>query len=152
MEFLNLARSEDAVEATVDILQVSLAGLLGFIVGILVVFIIQGIVRHFLRRRTELFDSIRPAARPLQLALGVLGAWIAISYMLRAQRPDWHPTALHIFVILEIIAVTWLITTIVGAVEHAILASVREKSQSRYRKVQTQMQILQRVITVVIWV
>lgn len=152
MEFLNLAREGEAVEATVDILQVALAGILGFVVGVLVVFIIQGIVRYFLRRRTELFDSIRPTARPLQLALGGLGAWLAISYMLRSQRPDWHPTALHIFVILEIIAVTWLITTVVSAVEQAILTSVRENSQSRYRKVQTQMQILQRVITVVIWV
>lgn len=152
MEFLNLARNEDTVEATVDILQVSLAGLLGLIVGILVVFIIQGIARYTLRKRPEFFDSIRPAARPLQLALGALGAWLAMSYMLRAQRPEWHENALHAFVILEIIAVTWLVTSVVGAVEHIVLNSVREKSQSRYRKVQTQMQILQRVITVVIWV
>lgn len=152
MEFLNLARSEDAVDATVDILQLTFGGILGFGIGIIVVFIIQGIVRHALRRRPAFFDSIRPAARPLQLALGVLGAWLAISYMLRAQRPEWHANALHGFIILEIIAVTWLITSIVGAVEHIILNSVRENSQSRYRKVQTQMQILQRVITVVIWV
>lgn len=152
MEFLNLARNEDAVKATVDILQVALAGILGFVVGILVVFIIQGIVRYLLRRRPTLFNNIRPTTHPLQLALGLLGAWLAMSYMLRAERPDWHSTALHIFVILEIIAVTWFIATLVGAVERIILDSVREKSQSRYRKVQTQMQILQRVITVVIWV
>lgn len=152
MEFLSLERGEDAVGTTVDILQVSLAGVLGFVVGILVVFIIQGIVRYLLRRRPTLFTNIRPAAHPLQLALGILGAWLAISYMLRSQRPDWHANALHGFVILEIIAATWLISALVRAVERIILDSVRENSQSRYRKVQTQMQILQRVITVAIWI
>lgn len=141
-----------AVSTTVDILQVSLAGALGFLVGIVVVLIIRGIIRHLLRRRPAIFDSVRATARPLHLGIGVLGAWIAISYMIRSQHLSWQPTALHIFIILEIIAVTWLITSIVGAIENIILNSMRENSQSRYRKVQTQMQILQRVITVVIWV
>lgn len=141
-----------AVSATVDILQLALGGILGFAVGVFVVLLVQGIMRHLLRRKPTVLDTIRPTMRPTQLAIGLLGAWLAISYMIRAERPSWYSNALHVFVILEIIAVTWFVASAVKGVEQAILASVRESSQSRYRKVQTQMQILQRVITVVIWV
>ncbi|MBR5950889.1 MAG: mechanosensitive ion channel [Actinomycetaceae bacterium] len=151
MTFLNMLNATDKVEVTVDILQLALAATIGFILGVIVVLVTRTVFKFLLRKRPALFESIRPAAFPLHLGIGVLGAWLAISYVVTPYTPSWYAGALHAFIVIEIIAATWLVTSVVGAIEHIILTTVRENSQSRYRKVQTQLQILQRVITVVIW-
>ncbi len=141
----------DAVDATVDLLQLVLGAAIGFTLGVIAMLLVQAFVRHLLRRTAVVLNALRPTARPLRLALGAVGAWLGMSYMLRSARPDWYGTAWHATIIVEILALTWFASALVGGAEGAILESLRQAGQSRYRKVQTQMQILQRVISVAIW-
>lgn len=141
----------EAVNATVDVLQLILAAAIGFGVGVFLMFVVQGIIRYLLRSQRLVREVLRPTARPLQLALGAAGAWVGLSLVLREDRPSWYSNAVHVVIIVEIIALTWFIAAAVRGIEHAVLETMQEAGESRYRKMQTQMQILQRVITVVIW-
>ena len=142
----------EAVDTTVDLLQLLAAGIVGFFVGVVLMLVVQGVVRYVFRSKRLVREALRPTARPLQLMLGTAGAWIGMGFVLKSNRPDWYGTAEHGVLIAEILALTWLVAAAVSGIEHVILETMRQSSQSRYRKVQTQMQILQRVVTVTIWV
>ncbi len=148
--------AETAVEATVDVLGVALRIGAGILVGLLISFLLQGVIKFIVRRHEFLRGSARKAVRPLQLALATLGAWvgtvIAVPVAVGEEQPHWREYAQHAFLIVLIFAVTWLVVSIVDGAEQTIVKQVKAAGESRYRKVQTQAQILHRVIVVVIWV
>ncbi|AWE43054.1 hypothetical protein DDD63_10245 [Actinobaculum sp. 313] len=148
--------AETAVEATVDVLGVVLRIGIGIVVGLLISFLLQGVIKFIVRRHEFLRGSARKAVQPLQLVLGTLGAWvgmvIAVPVAANQEQPQWREYAQHSFLILLIFAGTWLIVSIVDGAEQTIVKQVKAAGESRYRKVQTQAQILHRVIVVVIWV
>ena len=143
---------DETVDVTVNIIELIAGGLVAFALGFTLTIIAQAIIRAALRRRPLIYNIIKPTSRPLQFAIGLLAAWVTISYLLKSEQPEWLPTIYHIFIICEIIALTWLITSLIQGAEQSIVDKVKDSGGSRWRKIQTQMQILQRVITATIWV
>ena len=143
--------SEEAVAVTVDFLNMSLMMILGFLAGTFVAFCFL-LVLQFATRKFESANAFVNAIRvPLHGGASFLGAWLALRLFVENVPTHWQSNAEHIFIICEIIVVTWLVTRIIGAVKTTILRKTQKAGKSRFRKIQTQLQILHRVIIVVVW-
>lgn len=146
----------DVVNATVDTLAVVLATGLGLLAGLLASFIVQGMLRFVVRRHPLARTTISSIASPLKALFAVIGAWIGMNIGWKVPDGDTEPalrSALHhTFLVLVIIAATWFVAAFFDGVERTILARMHESGESRYRKVQTQLQIIHRIVIVVIWV
>lgn len=145
----------EAVETTFDVLQL-IAGLaIGFIAGFLVAFILLALLRIFPARNPQLRPVYSATSKKIVVLLSLIGAWTGADYSLSrlesAAAPNWLGKIDHIFLILIILATTWLIVGMVNGVVGIIHAAIRQSSARRAKRVQTQTQILQRVIVVGIW-
>ena len=147
--------AEAAVKATVSAIGVLGAVAIGFLIGIIAAIVIQVIGRLIVRRNAMARAAAHPAVRPLRAALAVAGAWagmlLASPQNPGESEPHWRELAQHGFLILCIASLTWLVSNIVLGIQDVLLSRLRETGKSRYRKVQTQLQILNRITTVTIW-
>lgn len=144
---------EETVEKTVDMLQVAAVVVVGAIIGLITAFVVQAVIMLMIRRH----PMVRPVARAMRRAVKVLvvlvGAWIAYNFGAPggASTTKWYSVVNHIFFILTILAVTWVIASFVKGIEIAVVERVKESGEGRARRVHTQLQIMHRVLIVIIW-
>ena len=142
--------------ATVDTLAVVLAVGLGIVAGLLVAFVIQGLLRFVVRRHPATRTPTRAISRPLQAIAALVGAWIGLRIgwgVASDQSEPWLRSMLqHGLLVAVILSATWFVAALIDGTEHTVLERLRAGGQSRYRKVQTQLQILHRIVIVVVWV
>ena len=131
--------AEAAVKATVSAIGVLGAVAIGFLIGIIAAIVIQVIGRLIVRRNA------------MARAAAWAGMLLASPQNPGESEPHWRELAQHGFLILCIASLTWLVSNIVLGIQDVLLSRLRETGKSRYRKVQTQLQILNRITTVTIW-
>lgn len=151
-----LPAAGEVVSATVDTIAVLLGMGAGLLVGLLAAFALQGFLTYVGRRRPIARTTIRAVSKPLKLLLSMLGIWIGmrLSWPVESgeDAPALRSSSEHLFLILVIVATTWLVAALVDGMERTVLREMQNTGASRYRKAQTQLQIIHRIIMVCIWV
>ena len=161
MAFLSEDPVGEAAAVTVDVLALLLGMLLGILVAIVIGVILLGIGRMITNRHPSFKLVAHAVYKPAQMLLIVIGAWIGFSAVSAKAGVTVEANAAglsvldftnHAFVILCILAATWLAVGVVNGVTNSVHEHIRESSERRAKKVQTQLQILHRVIIVVVWI
>ncbi|WP_051278335.1 mechanosensitive ion channel domain-containing protein [Actinotignum schaalii] len=146
--------AEQAVAATVDIAQLLGVCLLGALIGWVIAVVIVAVVKAGFRRHTGLIDVVRGIQVPAQFTLAVVGARFGLfSYMENfpeQDRPNWSPVLKHLLLLLIIAGLTWLLVGVVNGAARSYLKFVERVAETRYRRVQTQLQILRRLAVALI--
>ncbi len=147
---------DEVVSATVSTLAVTLGTAIGVVVGLVLAFLFQGFLTYLARRKPNARTITKAVSRPIKLLLASVGAWVGmgIAWAVPAgsDAPHLRNTLEHIFLILVILASTWLIAAFVDGIEKTVLRQMQNSGASRFRKAQTQMQILHRILMVAIWI
>jgi small-conductance mechanosensitive channel len=107
--------------------------------------LLSALFRRIARRWSLAGDVSRRAVRPLRAVLVLVAAWTALR--LWVADSTWTAGAEHALTIALILAVAWLVASIVLVVEDAIAASFRiDVPDNRHaRRVRTQVQVVRRV-------
>lgn len=143
--------TEAVVDATVNVMTVLLGVAIGVVAGLVIAFIVQGIARFFARKHAFVLEPIQTMRMPLRVSLAIAGGWMGI-IITWTETSQWRTFAGHTFLICLILAVTWLVASIVNGTEQSILNRLRSTGESRFRRTQTQMEVVHRIIMVAIWV
>ncbi len=152
--FVSGEATAEVTQATISVFRLLLHVLGGGVVGFLLALCLLALLNFIVLRDARTFIS--GISRRLPLALAVMGAWVGFNFFLKTSPAEADSGFLaslsHIFLICTIFVVTWLIVGIVNGIVGVIYDQVHESSQSRARRIQTQLQILHRVIIFLIWI
>ena len=143
-----------AVETTVDVLQILLFSGLGVVAGLIVAFLFQGIGRYIGSRQPLFAPVVKAVTRAFRSMLAVVGGWIGFSIGARSAitgDPEWRQYVEHALIIVLILVVTWFATSVVNGIKDSVVTKMKATSESKARRVRTQMQILHRVIVALLW-
>ena len=150
----------DAAAATIDFLQLVFGLATGAAIALLGGVIVVALGRVLTRRHISAKVFADAIYRPAQVLLLIIGAWAGFSIardkelatMPHGSIPAWIGYCNHFFTIVTIISAAWLVVGIVNGLVATIHERMKESSQRRAKRVQTQMQILHRVIVVIVWI
>ncbi len=146
---------EEAVVATFDALRMFVTVAVGMGIGFVVGLVLVAVFRMFGRRGTNMESIVQAVARRVEVLVAAVGAFLGFRYVKAgagADGPGWLDFANHMFLIVIIMLLTWVTAGLVTGVTRAINERVAQTSEARAARVETQTQILQRVVTVVIWI
>ena len=143
-------------EAALDILSVAMGAGLGWLAGIVASVVLSVGAYLLVRRHTRLkalSTRLRVPQRVFLSLLGLgLGVTIATAPPVGSSNPPWRTYFEQGFLIVMILATALLLTGLVRAVEDIILThGERDEETPHFRRVRTQLQVLDRVIIAVIW-
>lgn len=149
-------KAEAVVEVTVDVLSFLAGTVIGMVAGVIAT-IIGMALSHIFARRYKYYAPIHTAIRkPVGLMLATLGAWIgfgvASDNVDRAHAPDWLAWLEHGFLILFIAVSAASIVAFVNGLVKAVYLRMEVSSTERASRVETQVQVIHRVVSAVIWV
>ncbi len=148
--------TEAVVDATVSLVSIFLGIGAGIIVGLLVALAVQTLARFVMRNKPFVLEIMKPMRMPLRLSLALAGGWLGMMIVwsdpATDERLQTRTSAEHAFLVALILAVTWLIVSVVNGIERSILNRIKETGESRYRRTQTQLEILHRIISAAIWI
>ena len=150
----------DAAAATIDVIQLLIGSLVGVVTAFAIGVILLAIGRIVARRHAVVMAFARAVYKPAQVLLVVVGAWLGCAIVRDSSlmasdagvAPHWIAYLNHAFMICTIISATWLIVGVFNGIKESIHERILESSERRAKRVQTQMQILHRVIVVIVWV
>lgn len=145
---------EQAVEVTFDIVGIAVTTAVGAVLGLLAAMVLIVIVQMIGRRHPILEPALDPPRRPFQLLMILVGAWVA--FVIRTDftdkpEPGWRNPIFHIGLILVILAGTWFLARIVVGFEAAVVKHVERSATKRAKRIQTQFQIVRRVLVAIVW-
>ncbi|MFT3943785.1 MAG: mechanosensitive ion channel [Ancrocorticia sp.] len=148
--------TEAVVDVTVNLVSIFLGIGAGVIVGLLVALAVQTLARFLMRNKPFVLEIMKPMRMPLRLSLALAGGWLGMMIVwsdpATEERLQTRTLAEHGFLVAVILAVTWLIVSVVNGIERSILNRIKETGESRYRRTQTQLEILHRIIAAAIWI
>ncbi len=148
--------TEAVVDATVSVVSIFLGIGAGIIVGLLAALAVQTLARFLMRNKPFVLEIMKPMRMPLRLSLALAGGWLGMMIVwsdpATDERLQTRTLAEHAFLVSLILAVTWLIVSVVNGIERSILNRIKETGESRYRRTQTQLEILHRIISAAIWI
>lgn len=148
--------TEVVVDATVNLVSIFLGIGVGVIVGLLAALALQTLARFLMRNKPFVLEIMKPMRMPLRLSLALAGGWLGM--MIAWSDPGTDESSLartmaeHGFLVALILAVTWLIVSVINGAERSILNRIKVTGESRYRRTQTQLEILHRIISAAIWI
>lgn len=148
--------TEVVVDATVNLVSIFLGIGVGIIVGLLAALALQTLARFLMRNKPFVLEIMKPMRMPLRLSLALAGGWLGM--MIAWSDPGTDESLLartmaeHGFLVALILAVTWLIVSVINGAERSILNRIKVTGESRYRRTQTQLEILHRIISAAIWI
>ncbi|MFC5280728.1 mechanosensitive ion channel domain-containing protein [Arcanobacterium canis] len=148
-------KAHEVVEASFDVMQMVIGVGVGAVAGLVVGLVSIAFLTAMVARRKHLKPIIHAAARPIDVLLIVIGAWFGFNFAAantaQGVEPYWFAYASQMFLIAAIIAGTYLVASIAKGIVTSIYARVSELSSSKAARIETQTQILHRVILVAIW-
>lgn len=148
--------TEAVVDATVNVVSIFLGVGVGIIIGLLAALAVQTLARFLMRKKPFVLAIMKPMRMPLRLSLALIGGWLGMMVVwsdpATDERLQARTLAEHAFLVAVILAVTWLIVSVVNGIERSILNRIKETGESRYRRTQTQLEILHRIISAAIWI
>ncbi|SHJ14623.1 Small-conductance mechanosensitive channel [Tessaracoccus bendigoensis DSM 12906] len=135
-------------------------GALGVFIGAIASIAVSLSIRVVVRRRESIRHLVRHMRMSLRIFLMLLGGGIAVLIATGPSPyfagPTWRPTFRQIFIIVMIFATAMLLTGLIRAVEDSVLHRRRDDDDAEetphYRRVRTQMQVVDRVLIAVVWV
>ena len=146
---------EQAVEVTFDIVGIIVSSAIGAALGLLLAMVLIVAAQMIGRRHPILTPALDPPKRPFQVLLVLVGAWAA--FTVRTSLPDgevepaWRNPIFHIGLILVILAGTWFLARVVVGFEAAVVKHVERSATKRAKRIQTQFQIVRRVLVAIVW-
>lgn len=148
--------TETVVEATVDILGFVAGALLGVVIGLLITVIIMS-VSHVFGRWYKYYQPVHHAIRrPTGMLLATLGGWIGFLTVKDKieddHAPGWLDWLNHGLIILFIVLAAALIVAFVNGLVKSIYLRMEVSSEERASRIETQVQVIHRVVSAVIWV
>lgn len=147
---------EEVVTATFDALQLVLGVAAGALIGLALALAVVAISKLVSNRSPYYAPVHRRVTRPATVLLSVIGGGFGYRYAKAKVDPEVAPAWLnaveHMFLIAIIIIGGWLVASIFNGVVTAIYDTVGKSSQERAARVETQVQIIHRVVSVLIWV
>lgn len=145
-------------ESALDTLTVIGWGALGVVIGGAVSIVISLVTRLIIRRRERLRLVIRHMRVAVRVFMMLLGGGVAVLIATApsayAPSPEWRPVFVQVFTIVMILASALLLTSLIRAVEGSILHRDSDDSAEEtphYRRVRTQMQVIDRVLIALVW-
>lgn len=145
-----------AVEKTVDFLGIGLRVAVGAALGLLIAILLLGLFRALGRRHPVMRPVIVSMRSPFRVFLIVIGAWfgfvVATPPNLWGLQPGWRDGIFHAFLVLAIIAGTWVLASLIVGIESSIISHVKATGTKRAKRVETQSQIVRRVLVMVVWI
>ena len=145
---------EQAVEATFDIVGIAVVSVVGAALGLMLSIVLIVLAQMVGKRHPILEPALGPPRRPFQLLLLLVGAWVAFTVrtdFTDKPEPGWRNPIFHIGLILVILAGTWFLARIVVGFEAAVVRHVERSATKRAKRVQTQFQIVRRVLVALVW-
>lgn len=145
--------SDEVVSDTINIIAVFGGAVIGALVGLVIavlVFALAKWVTRIHRLAILLFNRVRRAWPITGL---MVGAYIGLRYSDTAavvQQLPWLAYAEQTVLILAIFAVTWLAVTAANVLEDATTIGREDATDGRTRRVQTQAQVMRRIIQTVL--
>ncbi|MDD9206435.1 mechanosensitive ion channel [Georgenia sp. 10Sc9-8] len=140
---------EQIIEGAVDLLTLVAWVAAGLAGALVVAFIVAVALRLTARQHSWAAVVSRRGRAPLRVALAIVGAWVGVRIATAAVDPDWYPVVQHGLLIALILALTWLVASMVYVFEDLTLAR-QGTSSNRARRLRTQAQVLRRVGVAVI--
>ncbi|QRV02388.1 mechanosensitive ion channel family protein [Arcanobacterium phocisimile] len=149
-------KTEAVVEATVDVLSFVGGTLAGVAVGVVATIVVMSI-SHMFARWYKYYEPIHATiSRPVVIVLATLGGWIGFQTVLDSIKtddaPGWLSWLSHSFLILFIIVVAGFVVALVNGLVKSIYLRMEVSSEERASRIETQVQVIHRVISAVIWV
>jgi small-conductance mechanosensitive channel len=128
------------------------------VAALVVILFVAIIARGASRRRTGAQLILTKARHPFRFLVVVVAVWIAVTFALPDQNwmtvnaATWHGGVAHAFLILTIIASTWLVAALVGYGLSLAVGrySVDTPDNRMARRAQTQLLIVRRLLIVII--
>ncbi|WP_124038944.1 mechanosensitive ion channel family protein [Neoactinobaculum massilliense] len=146
--------AEVAAEVTVDVVQVLGAGAAGLVVGFLIAVVGMAILRYGFRRAKHVQAIIQPLERAVPFTVAILGVMVSMNMLYSglsdSQKPSFASGVQHIILILLFVGITWMALGVARGLFDVVLARTKVREPSRVRRVETQVQILRRVVAAVI--
>lgn len=141
---------------TIDLLAAAMYAAIGLVAGGLLSILLSVVARLFSARHPYVRFLSRRMKRRQRIVLIVLGTSFGVWWASRTSVAHgivhWHRTFQHGFVIATIIGIGWLLTGGLASIEDAVLDGTQQDVASpTVRRLQTQMQVVNRVGSVIIW-
>ncbi|MEE6273465.1 mechanosensitive ion channel domain-containing protein [Georgenia sp. MJ206] len=149
---------DDAGRAVGSFLGPVVGAAIGMVVALVVSWLVGLAVRRLGRRHPVAARVTERCRRPFRFTAAVIGAWVGFVIATPVApgeiEPSWRSLTQHGLIIVLILAATWLATSIVFVAEDAVDQRYGiDRSASRHaRRVQTQAQMIRRVVVAVLWV
>jgi len=139
-------------------LGLGLAVIIAVVAGLVVILFTAVIARGAARRRAGAQLILSKARHPFRLLVIIVAIWIAVTFALPDQNwlavssAAWHAGVSHAFLILAIIASTWLVAALVGYGLSLAVGrySVDTPDNRIARRAQTQILVVRRLLIVII--
>ena len=145
---------EAAVEVTFDALRMVVTIGVGLALGVIAGLIIVALLRMVSRTGNHTEPVVKATARRIETLTAVVGAWFGFRYgrsEIGEVGPGWLDFVNHMFIIVIIILMTWVLSGFANGVTTAVNERMAETSEGRAARVKTQTQILRRLVVVVVW-
>ena len=150
----------DTGTAALDVLTVVLYALIGLVCGALISIVLSVAARLFVGRRPHLRFISKRLKLPQRVWLTTFGAGMGIAIATTKKvagfSVGWRPEYVHWFLIVMIVATAFLLTGLLLALEDGVVSSVDDgddaAKSAKVRRARTQMQVIRRVGTAVVWV
>jgi small-conductance mechanosensitive channel len=139
-------------------LGLGIAVLIALVAALVVILVTTVVTRGAARRRTGAQLILSKARHPFRFVVIVVAEWIAVAFALPDENwmhvtsSVWHADVNHLFLILTIIASTWLVAALVGyGLSLAVGRYSTDTPDNRAaRRAQTQILIVRRLLVVII--
>jgi small-conductance mechanosensitive channel len=131
---------------------------IAIVAALVVILLVAIIARGASRRRSGAQLILTKARHPFRLLVIVVAVWIAVTFALpddnwmAIRSATWHADVSHVFLIITIIASTWLVAALVGyGLSLAVGRYSTDTPDNRVaRRAQTQILIVRRLLVVII--
>lgn len=145
-----------AVEKTFDFLAILGSTLAGAVAGFLVAMVVIALVKVVAHRHPVIRPGVKKVRMPIRVFLTLIGAWVAFAVATPenawGRHEDWRVHIFHAFMILAILTGTWVLAKAISGFEDSLVAHVKHSGTKRAKRIQTQSQIVRRVLVLIVWI
>lgn len=147
---------EEVVTATFDALQLVFGVLVGVMIGLAIAIVVVGISKVLANRYPYYGPVHKKITQPTTVLIAALVGWFGYRYAENRVDPEvapgWLEAVDHLFLIFIILLGGWLLAAAFNGIVNSIYQHVGDSSRERAARVETQVQIIHRIVSVLIWI
>lgn len=146
--------AQEVVEGTIDLLSIVMTAGVALVIGLIISFLIVGILRLIGRRQVFIRLLVRRISKPTYVTWAVWGARTGLVWGAQdsgADKAVWFDHVDHAMIIAIILGVTWLVASAIQTVEDMANYHFRNaKDQTQRGRIAMQTQLLRRLAQVIV--